>query len=139
MAEITNMRGYPIGAMSRETGVNIETIRYYERIELMPKPDRTTGGNRQYTHDHLKRLSFVKRSRELGFSVDEIRALLKMVDQDGISCGEVHAMTMEHLASVKEKIRHLKKLERALTGMASECAKGDVPDCPIIETLFDAR
>ena len=138
MADITNARGYPIGAMSRETGVNIETIRYYERIELMPKPDRTAGGNRQYTHDHLKRLSFIKRSRELGFSIEEIRAMLTMVDQDGVTCGEVHTMTMEHLDSVKEKIRHLKKLERALTAMAAECAKGDVPDCPIIETLFEA-
>lgn len=137
MAKITNARGYPIGAMSRETGVNIETIRYYERIVLMPKPDRTPGGNRQYTHDHLKRLSFIKRSRELGFSIDEIRAMLTMVDQDGVSCGEVHTMTIEHLMSVKEKIRHLKKLERVLTGMAAECEKGDVPDCPIIETLFE--
>lgn len=138
MEEITNTRGYPIGAMSRETGVNIETIRYYERIEIMPQPDRTPGGNRQYTHAHLQRLAFIKRSRELGFSIEEIRAMLKMVDQDGVSCGEVHAMTMEHLSSVKEKIRHLKKLERALTGMAAKCAKGDVPECPIIETLFDA-
>lgn len=138
MAKITNARGYPIGAMSRETGVKIETIRYYERIELMPKPDRTAGGNRQYTHDHLKRLSFIKRSRELGFSIGEIRAMLAMVDRDGVSCREVHAMTTEHLASVSDKIRHLKKLERALTSMAAECAKGDVPDCPIIETLFEA-
>lgn len=138
MAGITNARGYPIGAMSRETGVNIETIRYYERIELMPKPDRTAGGNRQYTHDHLKRLSFIKRSRELGFSIDEIRAMLKMVDQDDVTCGEVHRVTIEHLGSVKEKILHLKKLERALTGMAAECEKGDVPKCPIIETLFSA-
>lgn len=139
MAQITNARSYPIGAMSRETGVNIETIRYYERIALMPKPDRTSGGNRQYTHDHLKRLAFIKRSRELGFSIEEIRAMLTMVDKEGVTCGEVHAMTMEHLDSVKEKIRHLKKLERALSGMAEECAKGDVPDCPIIETLFETR
>lgn len=139
MAEITNARGYLIGAMSRETGVNIETIRYYERIALMPKPDRTAGGNRQYTHDHLKRLAFIKRSRELGFSIEEIRSMLKMVDHDRVSCGEVHAMTMEHLGSVKDKIRNLKKLERALTSMAAECAKGDIPDCPIIETLFDER
>ncbi|EEE48187.2 Mercuric resistance operon regulatory protein (plasmid) [Labrenzia sp. THAF191b] len=138
MSGITNARGYPIGAMSRETGVNIETIRYYERIELLPKPGRTAGGNRQYTHDHLQRLSFIKRSRELGFSIDEIREMLKMVDQKGISCGEVHAMTMDHLSSVREKIQHLKKLEMALINMASECAKGDVPNCPIIQTLFEA-
>ena len=124
MATITNARGYPIGVMSRETGVNIETIRYYERVELMPKPDRTVGGNRQYAHDHLKRLFFIKRSRELGFSIDEIRAMLTMVDRDGVSCGEVHAMTMEHLGSVKTKIQHLKKLERALTVMAADIADG---------------
>lgn len=137
MAEITNARGYPIGAMSVGTGVNIEMIRYYEQIELMPKPDRTAGGNRQYTHHHLQRLSFIKRSRDLGFSIDEIRAMLRMVDHKGVSCSEVHAMTMQHLAAVKDKIRHLKKLERALTAMAAECEKGDVPDCPIIETLLD--
>jgi MerR family mercuric resistance operon transcriptional regulator len=138
MERFTSLRGYPIGAMSRETGVNIETIRYYERIALMPEPGRTPGGNRQYSHDHLQRLSFIKRSRELGFSIDEIRGMLKMIDQDGVSCGEVHAMTMEHLAAVREKITHLRKLERALSDMAAGCARGDIPDCPIIETLFEA-
>lgn len=137
MATITNARGYPIGAMSRETGVNIETIRYYERIELMPKPARTPGGNRQYTHDHLQRLSFIKRSRDLGFSIEEIRGLLMMVDRDDVTCREVHALTMEHLASVREKIARLRRLEITLSEMASQCARGDIPDCPIIETLFD--
>ncbi len=138
MDKFTKTRGYLIGAMSRETGVNIETIRYYERIDLMPKPDRTPGGNRQYTHDQLKRLAFIKRSRELGFSIDEIRAMLEMVDNKGVTCGDVHAMTIEHLESVRAKITQLTKLERALSDMAAECARGDVPECPIIETLFDA-
>ena len=84
-----NDRGYAIGEMSRKTGVNIETIRYYERISLLPKPDRTPGGNRQYNHDQLKRLTFVRRSRELGFSIAEIRALLGMVDGKELTCGEV--------------------------------------------------
>ena len=130
-------RGYPIGAISRETGVNIETIRYYERIELMPKPDHTIGRNRQNTHQHLKLLAFIKRSRELGFSIEEIRAMLKMVDRDGVSCGEVHAMTIEHLAAVKAKIARLQKMEQVPSAMAAVCARGDIPDCPIIETLFD--
>ena len=137
MATITKARGYPIGTMSKLTGVNIETVRYYERIALMPKPDRTPGGNRQYNHDQLKRLAFIKRSRELGFSIDEIRALLGMVDQDGVSCGEVHRMTVDHLEAVRDKIFSLKKLEKVLSGMASECARGDVPDCPILDTLFE--
>lgn len=139
MSDFTNARGYPIGEMSKRTGVNIETIRYYERIKIMPQPDRTAGGNRQYNHEQLKRLSFIKASRELGFSIDEIRALLEMVDRQDFTCGEVHGLTIGHLASVREKIKGLHKLEKALVGMASECSQGDVPDCPILETLFEAR
>lgn len=105
----------------------------------MPKPDRTAGGNRRYNHDQLKRLSFIKTSRELGFSIDEIRALLEMVDRQDFTCGEVHSLTIEHLASVLEKIKGLRKLEKALVGMAAERSQGDVPDCPILETLFEAR
>jgi MerR family mercuric resistance operon transcriptional regulator len=139
MSDFTNARGYPIGEMSKRTGVNIETIRYYERIKIMPQPDRTAGGNRQYNYDHLKRLSFIKTSRELGFSIDEIRALLEMVDRQDFTCGEVHGLTIGHLESVREKIKGLRKLEKALVGMAAECSQGDVPDCPILETLFEAR
>ena len=137
MSVFTNPRGYPIGAMSKQTGVNIETIRYYERIEIMPKPDRTAGGNRQYNYDQLKRLTFIKRSREIGFSIEEIRALLEMVDRRDFTCGEVHSMTINHLSSVKEKILTLRRLEEALEKMASECSRGDVPDCPIMDTLFE--
>lgn len=136
MDAITKKRGYAIGAMSRQTGVNIETIRYYERIEIMPRPDRTEGGNRQYNYEQLKRLFFIKRCRELGFSIEEIRALLRMTDAQDFTCGEVHAMTMEHLVTVKEKIADLRRLERSLKTMAAECSKGDVPDCPIIDNLF---
>ena len=139
MSNFTNARGYPIGEMSKRTGVNIETIRYYERINIMQKPDRTAGGNRQYNHDQLKRLSFIKTSRDFGFTIDEIRALLEMVDRQDFTCGEVHGLTIVHLASVREKIKGLRKLEKALVGMAAECSQGDVPDCPILETLFEAR
>ena len=137
MKNITNARGYLIGHMSRKTGVNIETIRYYERIAIMPKPDRTEGGNRQYNDEQLKRLFFIRRSRELGFSIEEIRALLEMVDQNDFSCSEVHDLTVVHLTSVKEKIASLKKLEKALSTMVAECNRGDVPDCPIVDTLFE--
>ncbi len=137
MPEFTRARAYLIGAMSQETGVNIETIRYYEKIGLMPKPDRTAGGNRQYSHDHLKRLSFIRKSRNLGFSIAEIRSLLGMVDQQDVSCGDVHRMTVRHLGAVRDKIAALQQLEDALEGMAAKCARGDVPDCPIIDTLFE--
>ncbi|MHA1127350.1 MAG: MerR family transcriptional regulator [Alphaproteobacteria bacterium] len=138
MQKITNARGYPIGQMSRETGVNIETIRYYERIAIMPKPDRTAGGNRQYNHDQLKRLFFIRRARGLGFSLEEIRGLFEMVDRKNFTCTEVHNLTVGHLSSVKAKIANLKKLEMALSKMVSECSQGDVPDCPILDTLFEA-
>ena len=131
------MRDYAIGWMSRETGVNIETIRYYERIRLMPKPLRTPGGNRQYDHDQLKRLSFIKRSRELGFGIAEIRMLLELVDRSDVTCKEVHAMTTVHLESVSRKITDLRNLESSLKNMVAACGRGLVPDCPIIDTLFD--
>ena len=136
MAEITNTRGYAIGQMSRETGVNIETIRYYERIGLMPEPDRTAGGNRQYNHDQLKRLSFIRHARGLGFSLEEIRGLFDMVDRADFTCGEVHDLTASHLASVREKIAQLHRLETALSDMLAQCSKGDIPECPIIDRLY---
>lgn len=137
MPEITKMRGYAIGEVSKRTGVNIETIRYYERIELMPRPDRTAGGNRQYNQEQIKQLFFIKRARELGFSIREIRALLSMALNTGFTCAEVHEITTEHLGSVQQKIASLKRLETALTDMAEECSQGDVPDCPILDTLFE--
>ena len=131
-------RGYAIGEISRRTGVKIETIRYYERIGIMTKPDRTPAGYRQFSHDQLKRLSFIRKSRTLGFSIEEIRALLTMVDSEHLSCGEIHEMTIEHLTSVKQKLANLRRLEKVLKSMAAECTKGDVPDCPVIDALFDA-
>ena len=128
--------GYAIGEMSRKTGVHIETIRYYERIGLMPKPDRTIGGNRQFNYNQLKRLSFVKKCRDLGFSLDEIRALLKMVDRDDFTCAEVHDMTMSHIANIERKLTDLKRLNRSLKEMSVQCSKGHLPECPIIETLY---
>ena len=136
MPNITNSRGYGIGDVSRKTGVNVETVRYYERIGIMPKPDRTEGGTRQYNHDQLKRLHFIKRSRELGFNLEEVRALLKLVDRKDFTCGEVHSMTVDHLANVKRKLEDLRRLEKALESMAAECSQGELPDCPIIDELF---
>jgi MerR family mercuric resistance operon transcriptional regulator len=137
MPKITKSRGYAIGEVSRLTGVNIETVRYYERIELLPKPDRTAGGNRQYNQDQLKQLFFIKRARELGFSIREIRGLLAMALNTEFTCAEVHDITIEHLTSVQEKITSLQRLEAVLKDMAAECGRGDVPDCPILDTLFE--
>jgi MerR family transcriptional regulator, mercuric resistance operon regulatory protein len=130
-------KGYAIGELSRLTGVNIETIRYYERIGIMPKPDRTAGGYRQFGYQHLKRLSFVRKSRNLGFSLKEVRALLSMVDEDHFSCGEIHAITLEHLTEIDTKMDALRKLKSVLSKMANECSQGDVPECPVIDALFE--
>lgn len=125
-----------IGEVARLSGVNIETVRYYERIGVMPRPARTAGGHRVYHGDQLTRLRFIRRGRELGFGLDELRAMLRYVDDGTLSCGEIHAMTMDHLGDVRRRIADLRRLERVLATMAAECSRGNVPECPIIETLF---
>lgn len=126
---------YGIGALSDRTGVNIETIRYYERIGVMPEPPRTAGGQRVYDSGHFKRLAFIRRTRELGFSLDEVRALLGLVDGGDYTCGEVHAMTLGHIADIRRKIADLRRMERVLKGMAAKCEGGDLPECPILDAL----
>ena len=130
---------FAIGEMSRRTGVNIETVRYYEKIGLMPKPNRSEGGNRLYNGVQLQRLFFIKRCREIGFSQSEIKTLLSMVDHENISCAEVHNVATAHAADIRQKIKDLRKLEKVLTQMANECSRGDVPECPIIEALFEHK
>ncbi len=130
-------RQFGIGALSKQTGVKIETIRYYEHEGLMPAPPRTSGGHRSYSEDHLKRLTFVRRSRELGFSMAETRDLLALVDGGTYTCGEVKALTLEHAESVRSKISDLQRMEKMLVEIASGCEGGTVPDCPIIDALLD--
>jgi len=126
---------FPIGALSAETGVNIETIRYYERIGLMPAPPRTQGRQRIYDAQHLKRLTFIRRSRELGFSLDQIRALLGLAGTHELTCGEVKGLAEQHTADIRRKIRDLKRLERILSDLAARCHGRRVPDCPILDAL----
>lgn len=124
------------GSLANRTGVNGETIRYYEKIGLMPNPARTSGGHRVYNHAHLKRLSFVRRSRELGFTLHEIRELLELVDGGDYTCAEIHDRTIIHLDDVAKKIRDLQKMQRTLKTMASKCDGGLVPECPIVDKLY---
>ncbi|NQW01980.1 MAG: helix-turn-helix domain-containing protein [Rhodospirillales bacterium] len=128
-----------IGALSKATKCNIETIRYYERIGVIPKPPRTAGGHRDYDTPHLKRLNFVRRSRELGFSLGEIRQMLRLVDGGDVTCDQVHDMALGHLSDVRAKIADLKRMERTLKDTAARCEGGKTPDCPIIESLFDGK
>lgn len=144
MSDITISSGpaLTIGALSERTEVNIETIRFYERIGIMPKPLRSARGHRIYNRNHQMRLSFVRRSRELGFSLEEVRGLLQLVDGGHYTCGEVKAVTLNHLADVRRKIADLGRLERTLAKVARRCKGRKVPTCPIIDALFsdgDAR
>ena len=141
MATITTARGklFTRGSLSKRTGCNIETIRYYEQIGLMPDPPRSEGGHRIYGEDHLKRLTFICRARELGFSLEEVRGLLGLVDGGDYSCAEVKALTLKHVSDIRRKIDDLRKIERVLKAMAAECDEGAVPQCPVIDALFQAR
>jgi MerR family mercuric resistance operon transcriptional regulator len=128
--------GLSIGSLSQQSGVNIETIRYYEKIGVMPKPGRSAGGYRVYGTEHVKRLHFVRRGRELGFSLDELRGLLRLVDGHSYTCAEVHALTVEHLEDIRQKISDLKRLERVMSNMAASCTRDQIPECPVIDALF---
>lgn len=128
---------FTIGHLSERTDCNIETIRYYERIGIMPAPPRSEGGRRIYQQEHVKRLMFIRRSRGLGFSIEEIRALLGLVDENSYSCGEIQALTINHINLIKNKIVDLKKLEKTLSRIASQCKGEDIPECPIIDALFE--
>ena len=125
------------GVLARRTGCNIETIRYYEKIGLMPEPPRSPNGYRQYNENHERRLLFIMRGRELGFTIGDLTSLLDLVDRRAVTCGEVEKLAMSHLSSVREKINDLKRMESALSDTVSSCSGQDVPDCPLIDRLFN--
>ena len=137
MRPITDSRaeGLPIGELSRRTGVNIETIRYYERIKILPTPARTEGGRRVYGPNELRTLAFIRRARELGFSLDDIRTLLNLGAPGQASCADVREIAAHHLDHIRAKISDLKKLERLLAKTIAQCSGNKVPDCPIVEIL----
>jgi MerR family transcriptional regulator, mercuric resistance operon regulatory protein len=126
---------FAIGILSERSGVNIETIRYYEKVDLLPKPVRSPGGYRLYQSSDVDRLCFVRRARNLGFSIDEIRRLLDLADQKSRSCQKVHGIAAEHLAEIRVKIAHLRRMESVLADMVASCARGTMPACPLLETL----
>ena len=126
---------FPIGVLSRQSGVNIEAVRYYERAGLLPKPARSHAGYRLYQPGDVERLNFIRRARDLGFSLDEIRRLLDMADGKSRSCRRVHDIAVEHLAEVRTKIGDLQRMERVLGTMVKACAQGTMPACPLLEAL----
>ena len=126
-----------IGALGKRTGCKVETIRYYERIGLLPAPARSQGGHRHYGETTLKRLNFIRRARHLGFSLDTVRALLALADGEGETCEEVERIVSRHLKDVRVKRDDLAVMEGVLSEMVSRCAGGTMPDCPLIEALFE--
>lgn len=132
------MNNQAIGELSRKTDVHIETIRYYERKGILPTPMRSAAGRRIYGDEDVRRLNFIHKCRGLGFSLKEISSLLSLVDSGEFTCKEVHELTTHHAAQITEKIVNLKKMEGVLQEMAAQCNQGNVPQCPILDSLFDA-
>ena len=124
-----------IGDLARATATKVVTVRYYERIGLLPAPARTSGNYRAYGPDHLNRLSFVRRARDLGFSIEQVRELLGLSDDRDRSCEAVDAIAREHLREVERKIADLAALRRELDGLIGQCGRGTVAECRIIEAL----
>ena len=122
--------------LAQQSGCNIETVRFYEKQGLLPAPPRTAGGQRDYAPEHLKRLTFIRRSRDLGFTLDEIRNLLALVDGRDWTCAEVKAITVKHLADIRCKVADLQRLARILEKMAAQCEGDAVPECPVIDALW---
>jgi MerR family mercuric resistance operon transcriptional regulator len=127
-------RETPIGELSRRTGCNIETIRYYERIGLMPVPLRR-GRYRSYGPEDVGRLGFVRRARELGFTLHEVRALLGLAVGGQASCAEARDLAAAHLQDVRTRIADLRRMERVLAETVRACDAGDDAGCPLITAL----
>ncbi len=141
MQPFADTRGAPlsIGELSRLTGIHIETIRYYERVKMLPAPPRTEGGRRVYSESHRRTLGFIRRARDLGFSLDEIRSLLKLNQSGRASCAEVQEIASKHLGSVRTKLADLARLEAVLSETVGQCAGNITPGCPVLDILDTVR
>jgi Cu(I)-responsive transcriptional regulator len=126
---------FTIGELARIADTKVETIRYYERIGLLPPPPRTRGNYRAYTRSHFERLSFIRRGRELGFSLDAVRDLLRLSDDRKRSCAEIDELARAHLADVDNKLVDMVELRRVLHQLIDQCQHGTVADCRIIQAL----
>ena len=129
------MKSQTIGVLSRETGVKVTTIRYYETIGLMDVPDRTPSGQRVYAASDVERLKFIRHARDLGFPIESIRAFVELQQNSDKTCAEIDKIAQHHLLDVQSRLRQLRSLEVELERMVSACAGGKVTSCKILETL----
>jgi DNA-binding transcriptional MerR regulator len=127
----------PIGEAARRSGVKVPTIRYYEQIGLLPSPPRSGGNRRQYDGDDLRRLTFIRHARELGFEVDAIRTLLALQDQPSQSCAAADEIARARLSDVQQRIASLTALQAELERMLDGCSHGRVDQCRVIEIVAD--
>lgn len=125
-----------IGELSKSCECSIETIRYYEKIGLLPKPLRAANGYRSYDDQHRKWLQFILRSRGLGFTQDEVRHLTEIAHMPEPACGDVHLILSEQISQIQNKIRDLKRMEKSLVRLNAKCKKGTLNECPVIDELM---
>ena len=127
--------GLTIGQLGKATDTKVETVRYYERIGLLAAPDRTSGNYRAYGSDALARLSFIRRARDLGFSLDKVRELLDLSGQQQRDCATVDVLASEHLAEIDRKVADLNALRQELSALITSCQGGTMAECRILEAL----
>jgi Cu(I)-responsive transcriptional regulator len=132
--------GFSIGDLAKGTGTKVVTVRYYEQIGLLPMPSRTAGNYRTYSNEHIRRLRFIRRCRDLGFTIAQIRDLLRLSSQKDEDCAEVDRITAQHLIEIEQKISDLKRLAKELRRLNNCCqGNGIIADCRIIEALSPSR
>lgn len=130
------MKYLTIGKLAKRIGVNIDTVRYYEKQGLIPKPPRMESGYRHYPAETVKRIQFIRHAKELGFSLKEIAELLSLRIEQGVTCGDVRKRAEAKIADIEERILNLQRMKNALSKLAKECkGKGPVSECPILEAL----
>lgn len=128
---------FSIGDLSKQTGVKIPTIRYYEKMGIISSSSRSEGNQRRYRQEELERLSFIRHARELGFTLENIRELVAINHDQGQTCSEIHNIASLHLKAIKQRITKLKSLERELKRIEASCGEGVVSECRVIQALAD--
>jgi Hg(II)-responsive transcriptional regulator len=129
-----------VGRLAKEAGVNLETVRFYERERIMPKPERTAGGHRVYTAEDLERLRFVQRAKSVGFTLREVRTLVSLRDANpDESCEDVMDMAHRKLAEVETKLKELKEMRNALAGFIKACPHQDLAHCQVMQGLASSQ
>ena len=126
---------WSIGYVARQTRFKVPTIRYYEQIGLLPAPGRSEGNRRCYSEGAIRRLTFIRHARELGFEIETIRELLALQDKPNRPCDDIDALAREHLAAIEEKIARLTALRREMQRMLKSCRGGRVAECRVIESI----